>query len=565
MGMAHGRCALHHARQRSETFSRPISPMLTRTICNRCSVGCGLVLRPRGDGTVEIEGDRLHPANRGELCAQGLALPVAPALEGRLLRPHIGNGPVSWDRALAHVARRLTETLAQHGPESIAMRLSDGMLTEDFYTVNKLMKGFIGSANIGLSDGDGASPGVTAHRQSFGEDIVAASRDDVSLAELVLSIDADTATHAPILHRHLLDSRRTNAGRLVVIDAGDSPTATDADLHLAPRAGSTSTLMRGLLAYCLQAGAVDRDLADAPDDFWTTIDAGHDLWSIARTCDLPPADVQRFYEMVVTTPRIVTLFSAQSMAAQDILNFHVATGRIGQRGNGPLILSFSSNAMGAREAGASPETLAAHHSLSPDGGAVVQRLWGAPTMAANPGLTRSDLLAALRQASLKAIWIMGDAFADEALVEALEGCPLVIVSGTRIDRPLARRAHVLLPAGLWGEQDGTMTGLDRMISRQRPFRPAPGEARADWWMVTQVARRMGWADAFYYDRPAEIYREHCRLSAYRNDGRRLFDLTRHVSISNPAYDAMMPWRWGGDVFADGHFPTSTGRARLTRT
>jgi len=538
--------------------------MLTRTICNRCSVGCGLVLRPRSDGTAEIEGDRLHPANRGELCAHGLALPVAPTMDGRLLRPHVANRPVSWERALAYIARRLTDTLVQHGPGSIAMRLSGSMLTEDLYAANKLMKGFIGSAHISVADGDDTSPGVTAHKRAFGEDIVAASRDDVTLAELVVAIDADTATHTPILHQHVLDARRINGGRLVVIDAGGTPTATDADLHLAPRPGSTATLMRGLLAYCLRADMVDRNLADAPDGFWATIDAGHDLWSIARTCDLPPADVQRFYEMVATTPRIVTLFGTHSTAAQDILNFHIATRRIGQRGSGPFALSFQSNAMGAREVGASAETLAAHRSLSPEDGAVVQRLWGAPTIATNPGLTRSGMLAALRQARLKAIWIMGDP-ADDALVEALDACPLVIVSGIRNDSPLARSAHVLLPATLWGEQDGTMTGLDRMVSRLRPFRPVPGEARPDWWMVTQVARRMGWANAFYYDRPADIYREHCRLSAYRNGGRWLFDLTRHVSISNPAYDAMMPWRWGGDVFADGHYPTPTGRARLMQT
>src|SRR3546814_1199971 len=97
---------------------------------------------------------------------------------------------------------------------------------------------------------------------------------------------------------------------------------------------------------------------------------------------------------------------------------------------------------------------------------------------------------------------------------------------------------VALPASAWGEKDGTVTNSERRISRQRPVFPSPGEARPDWWIISEVARRMGWKSAFAYDRPADIYREHARLSTYRNNGRRLFDIGRHGPISNPEYDAL---------------------------
>ena len=124
------------------------------------------------------------------------------------------------------------------------------------------------------------------------------------------------------------------------------------------------------------------------------------------------------------------------------------------------------------------------------------------------------------------------------------------------------RSHVRLPAAAWGEKDGTVTNSERRISRQRAVLDLPGEAKPDWWIVTQVARRMGWRTAFAYDRPADIFREHARLSAYQNDGARLFDLRAQVAIGNQAYDALAPFRWGGDAFVDGRFPTADGKARL---
>ena len=174
---------------------------------------------------------------------------------------------------------------------------------------------------------------------------------------------------------------------------------------------------------------------------------------------------------------------------------------------------------------------------------------------------------AVRDGRFTSLWVRATTPAvsmpDANMVrDALEACPFVVVSDCVADTDTTRFADVLLPAAAWGEKDGTVTNSERTISRQRAILPLPGEARPDWWIVSKVAQRMGWAGAFAYQRPADIFREHARLSTYENDGARLFDIGAYAAIGNPDYDAMAPWRWGGTPFADGCYPTPDGKARL---
>ncbi|MDR6113113.1 bacterioferritin-associated ferredoxin [Sphingomonas sp. SORGH_AS789] len=223
--------------------------------------------------------------------------------------------------------------------------------------------------------------------------------------------------------------------------------------------------------------------------------------------------------------------------------------------------------MGGREVGGLASTLAAHMDFAPENRARVQRFWASPAIAPKPGLKAVDLFRELGQGRIKALWIMATnpavSMPDAGSVrEALAACPFVVVSDVIAETDSSVNAHVRLPAAAWGEKDGTVTNSDRTISRQRALFPLPGEARPDWWIVKEVGRRMGWKTAFAYDRPAEIWREHCRLSHYENDGSRLFALPGRSSGGNADYDAMQPFRWGGVPFADGRFPTPDGRARL---
>ena len=549
-----------------------------RTTCAYCGVGCGIAATVTGEREVTITGDPDHPANHGKLCSKGTHLGETVGLDGRLLHPEIGGKRTSWDRAIRHVARKFADTITRHGPDSVAFYVSGQLLTEDYYVANKLMKGFIGSANIDTNSRLCMSSAVAGHVRAFGEDVVPVTYDDLEQADLIVLVGSNTAWCHPIVYQRIMAARASRGTKLVVIDPRRTETCDEADLHLQLRPGSDVALMNGLLSFCRNEGLVDDTFlggsVEAPENFWDTLEVGNDLWSTAAACDLTPADLRKFYDLFAHSPRTITLFSQginQSIRGTDqvnaIVNVHLATGRIGKTGAGPFSITGQPNAMGGREVGGLASTLAAHRDFAPENIEEVRRFWAAPRMATRPGLKAVDLFRAVGEGRVKALWIMATnpavSLPDAGNVRAaLAACPFVVVSDCVADTDTNRFAHVKLPAAAWGEKDGTVTNSERTISRQRALFPLPGETKPDWWIVTEVARAMGWRNAFAYDRPAEIFREHARLSTYRNEGARLFDLGRHAALTNAEYDALEPFRWGGTAFADGRFPTPSGKARL---
>ena len=553
-----------------------------RTTCAYCGVGCGISATPTGPRTVTIKGDEAHPANGGRLCSKGTHLGETVGLTGRLLHPMIGNKRASWDKSLDLVAKKFRDTVDRYGPDSVAFYVSGQLLTEDYYVANKLMKGFIGTANIDTNSRLCMSSAVAGHNRAFGEDIVPASYDDLDEADLIVLIGSNTAWCHPIVYQRIQAARAARGTKLVVIDPRRTETCEGADLHLPVKPGTDVALMNGLLAWCDQEGVTDpafiADHLNAPEGFWDHIRTGHDLWTTAKTCDIAPALLEQFFKLFAATARTVTLFSQginQSIRGTDqvnaIINVHLATGRIGKPGAAPFSITGQPNAMGGREVGGLASTLAAHMDFAPENVERVGRFWAAPTMATKPGLKAVDLFRAINEGRIKALWVMATnpavSLPDAGRVrEALETVPFLVVSDIIADTDTSVHADVRLPAAGWGEKDGTVTNSDRTISRQRPFLALPGEAKPDWWIIKEVGRRMGWRNAFAYDRPADIWREHARLTAYQNDGARLLNLRAQATIGNEAYEAMEPFHWGGDKpFADGRFSTPDGKARLVLT
>ncbi|MDQ6432810.1 molybdopterin-dependent oxidoreductase [Mesorhizobium sp. LHD-90] len=559
-----------------------------RTTCPYCGVGCGVLARVAADGSVAVRGDPDHPANRGRLCSKGSALGETLGLDGRLLHPEIGGKRAEWNAALDLVARRFSETIAAHGPDSVGFYVSGQLLTEDYYVANKLMKGFIGSGNIDTNSRLCMASSVAGHKRAFGEDIVPGTYEDFEQADLVVFAGSNTAWCHPVLYQRLLAARATRGTRIVVIDPRRTATAADCDLHLPIRPGTDVLLFNGLLAHLAREGFVDAAYAAAHT---TGFDAALALAAsdaptlarVAEGCDVALADVERFYAWFAKTERSATVYSQginQSAHGTDkvnaIINCHLATGRIGKPGMGPFSVTGQPNAMGGREVGGLANQLAAHMGFdSPADIDRVARFWNAPRTARRAGLKAVDLFEAAADGGLKALWVMGTnpavSMPDATRVRAaLKKCDFVVVSDiTQTDT--TRFADVLLPAAGWGEKDGTVTNSERRISRQRRFASWPGEARPDWWIVTEVARRMGFAGAFSYSTPAEIFREHAALSAFENSGGRLFDIGGLANIEEAEYERLSPVHWPlkgeseqetARLLADGRFPTPDGRARF---
>ena len=564
----------------------------TRTTCPYCGVGCGLTVARAADGGVDVKGDAAHPANFGRTCSKGSALGETLGLDDRLLHPMIDGRRVDWNTALDRVASVFRDTIAQHGPDSVAFYVSGQLLTEDYYVANKLMKGFIGSGNIDTNSRLCMASAVAGHKRAFGTDTVPGIYEDLEQADLVVLVGSNLAWCHPVLFQRLAAAKAARPELMVVvIDPRRTMTARSADLHLALNAGSDVALFNGLLAHLADSGRSDAGFVAAhTNGLDAALQAARalSLAEIAEVTGLSQAELRRFYDLFARTERVVTGFSQgvnQSSAGSDkvnaILNCHLLTGRIGKSGAGPFSITGQPNAMGGREVGGLANQLACHMELGDaNHRRIVQGFWNSPRIADQPGLKAVDLFRAVQDGRVKAVWIAGtnpvDSLPDaDAVQDALKRCPFVVVSDVMASTDTARHAHVLLPAAAWGEKDGTVTNSERRISRQRRFLPWPGEVRADWWIFAEVAKRMGWVDAFDYAAPVEVFREFATLSGVENAGTRDFDISALADITAAAYDALLPVQWPcpkGEVprsdsrfFADGQFYTPDRRARFIAT
>ena len=539
---------------------------VVRTLCGQCAVGCG-VRAMMGEGRdLSFAGDPVHPANSGRLCAGSDAIDALVPLDGRLLHPMVHGQRVSWDRIIGQAARRLKDVLHRHGPGSIAMHVAGGLLTEDYYVANKLMKGFIGSAHLDCPSGGGGAAEI--YRRALGEDVVPGTYEDIGRAEIILVPGEAVLRRHPILAERVLEAREEGGARLILLGEEGDEQAIPADIQFGIAAGSAAVLLNGLLLHCHDRTLVNHAYLDrhvvVPPDFWARLRQGHDLWSVARRCGLQAGEVRAFYDLVAAGRQVVTLLDDggdDPGLLQAALNLHLSMEWIGRPGAAPFALARDGNAMGAREVGCGNGQLAAHRDFSEEARGSIARFWSAPHMAEEPGLSGDELADAIERGMIKALWVVGGLAAAHPLSPLLAKVPLVVMTTPWMPRPEVKNL-LALPSPVWIEKDGTATGADRLISRQRRLFSLPGEAKPDWWSLTQIGRAMGWGDAFHYERPAEIYREHVRLTGYHNGGERLLDLRRHAPISNPAYDELTPWRWGGMPFDGGRFPTADGRARL---
>ncbi len=531
-----------------------------RTTCPYCGVGCGVAVKVAA-GAVTVSGDKQHPANLGRLCSKGAALAETLDNEGRLLYPIVDGQRASWDEALGRVADGFKNIIAQHGPDAVAFYVSGQLLTEDYYVANKLMKGFIGSANIDTNSRLCMSTAVAAHKRAFGADAVPVCYEDIDAADLVVIAGSNYAWAHPVLYQRLVAAKKARPElQVVVVDPRRTATCDIADLHLAIAPGADAFLFNGLLHHLRREDALDLAYVEAHvEGFAAAFEAARSVSSIpkvAQVCGVPETQVSEFFRLFARTGRTVTIFSQginQSFSGVDkanaIINVHLATGRIGKPGMGPFSVTGQPNAMGGREVGGLANQLAAHMDFS-DAASVdlVARFWDAKNMAQAPGLKAVEMFQAIASGKIKAVWIMGTnpvvSMPDADKVRAaLLACELVVVSDCVQHTDTTACADILLPAEGWGEKDGMVTNSERRISRQRSFMTTAGEARPDWWILAQVAQRMGYAEAFSYTGPAQIFREHARLSGFENEGKRAFDISALDELDDEGYDALQPVQW----------------------
>lgn len=554
-----------------------------KTACPYCGVGCGVEVNQLG-----ITGDKTHPANQGALCVKGSALAQSLQMPSRLLYPKFNGQEISWDKATDIIANAYHSAVTEYGEDSTAMYVSGQLLTEDYYLANKFMKGLVGSANIDTNSRLCMSSAVVAHNRAFGEDVVPVNYSDIDSAELIVICGANTAWTHPVLFRRIQQARENNPQlKLVVIDPRETVTAQQADLHLAISNDGDCDLFNGLVRYLRDTNGLNQAYIDAHTTGFDLVakqvmSGQYTFNQLSETLQLSVEQLRTFYRWFADNKRVITLFCQgvnQSQSGSDkanaIINAHLATGKLGYQGAGPFSITGQPNAMGGREVGGLANQLAIHRGFDPQSIQLISDFWQTSRVARKPGLKAVDMFEAVERGDIKVIWIMATnpvvSMPDNLFVRrALEKCPMVIVSDITVDSDIAQYANLLLPAAGWGEKQGMVTNSDRMLTRQRQFIAAQGEAKSDWRAISEVAAKLSLLlkqeNGFDFQSEVDVFREYAAMTGLNSDSGLLLDLSQFDAISAQEYQDWQPQRWGGErPFADGQFSYPDGKARFVVT
>jgi len=557
------------------------------TTCCYCGVGCGVVVSTHKIGIFSVKGDAAHPANHGHLCTKGAALHLSTDTGARLLYPEVNSVRKTWDQALDHAAENFRQIIAAHGPNAVAFYISGQLLTEDYYVFNKLAKGLVGTNNVDTNSRLCMSSSVAGYKQSLGADAPPCAYEDIDVADLILIAGSNTAFAHPILYRRIEEARAGNpALKLVVIDPRATVTARAADLHLALKPGTDIALFNAILYVLKRDGFFASSFVENHTENFEKLQPLLDDWTperAAQICDLPVQQIVEAARMFGNAKAALSLYCQglnQSASGTwkncALINLHLATGQIGRPGAGPFSLTGQPNAMGGREVGGMANLLSGHRDLdNEEHRKEVATLWGVDAVPSNPGKTAVEMFEAIGRGEIKAVWIactnpaqsMPDA---NAVRKALAGAEFVVVQEAFRDAEICDYADVLLPAASWGEKEGSVTNSERRISRVRAAIAPPGEARPDWKIAVDFALRLqallNRKISFNYKSTEEIFNEHRESTRGRD-----LDITG-LSYAVLERDGPQQWPYPEGarsgrtrLYADGVFPTPSGRARFVAT
>ncbi|MCH5598552.1 nitrate reductase [Niabella ginsengisoli] len=511
------------------------------TTCCYCGVGCGIKVTKDKLGRLNVSGNTDHPVNKGMLCSKGMNLHyTANDTSDRILYPEMRYGRnqprqrVSWNAALERTAAVFKTFIEKYGPDSVAFYASGQCLTEEYYVVNKLIKGFIGSNNIDTNSRLCMSSAVVGYKMSLGEDSVPVSYDDLEIADTIFVAGANPAWCHPILWRRVEAAREKNPDlKIIVSDPRKTQTCSAANVYLQLNPGTDITLHHAIGRALIENGDIDSAFIKNNTegfDQYRNIVFERTIAEAAVICGVEEDQIREAAAYIGNAKGFITMWTMglnQSVVGVNknlsLINLNLITGHIGKPGSGPLSLTGQPNAMGGREVGGLSNLLPAHRELSNESHrAEVEEFWNIPkgTISAKPGLTATEMFDALESGKLKAIWILCTnpliSLPDVRKAEAaLKKAKFVVVQEISNKPETLQYADVILPAAAWTEKEGTMTNAERRISYLNKILDAPGEALPDAEIICRFAQKMGY-HGFDYKNFSEIFDEHAALTKGTN-------------------------------------------------
>ncbi len=557
-----------------------------KSTCSYCGVGCGIIVQKDQKGKVSVEGDPDHPVNKGMLCSKGMNLHyVVEDKSDRLLHPQMRWGKshplekVDWDTALNRAGAVFNSIIKKHGPESVAFYVSGQCLTEEYYLVNKLTKGYLKTNNIDTNSRLCMSSAVMGYAKTLGEDSVPIAYEDIELADCFLVAGANPAWCHPIIWRRVESHKEANPDtKIIVVDPRVTQTCSLADLHLQINPGTDETLYLAIGRCLIEQGDIDIGFIEKHTDgfeAYKEIALATSLEEASNICGVPVADIKKAASYIGDAKGFLSLWAmGLNQSAEGVnknlalIDLNLITGHIGKPGSGPFSLTGQPNAMGGREVGGMATLLASHRNLAnPEHRKEVADFWGVDDIPSQPGKTATQIFEGLEDGSIKALWIictnplvsMPDARKVEA---AMKKAKFVVVQDISSKAEAIPYADLVLPAAGWGEKEGTMTNSERRISYLNKFTEAPGEALPDAEILLRFAKKMNFP-GFDYKNMSEVYAEYCQLTKGTNidiSGLDYEYLKENGTVQWPFVDK----KAGGTprLFTDKKFYTPNKRAQI---
>jgi formate dehydrogenase alpha subunit len=493
-----------------------------RTTCGYCGVGCQLEVGVAQGRVVRIDGAASARVNRGALCSKGRYAHAWQRSPERLTQPLLRNGDafeaVSWDEALAWAAARLAAIHREHGGDALGVMTSSRSTNEAAYLLQKLFRTRFGTNHVDCCARVCHSSTALALSQVTGTGAASASFDDIERARCLVVAGANPTEAHPVVGARLL--RRARAGTpMLVVDPRRTEIAAAAALHLALRPGTNVLVFNALARGLIERGALDRAYLDARCEGFPALAQFLGALSLdvaARAAGLSRAQLEAAADLLAASrPALYVTGLGLSELTQGVgsvralANLALLTGAIGRPGAGLLPLRGQNNVQGNADMGSQPGQLTGYQAVTDARvRAHFARLWGSEPPA-QPGLTIPEMLAAARAGRLRALWIQGEDVAQSDpdqthVLRALERLELLVVQELFLTET-ARRAHLVLPAAGFLEQDGTFTNGERRVQRVRAALAPPGEARPDWRVACDLARALGLA--WPHGSPADVLAE----------------------------------------------------------
>jgi assimilatory nitrate reductase catalytic subunit len=571
------------------TSARKIPDRWVPTTCGYCSVGCGLHIGVRNGRAVSVRGDTDHPVNQGLLCPKGLSEHESIHARGRARTPLLRRDgrlrPVSWADAIATMVERFRDVQRRFGRDSIGVISTGQLVTEEFYTLGKLVQLGLGTRHYDGNTTLCMSTAVAGYKRSFGSDGPPGAYEDLEKADVVLLVGANIADNHPILWQRL---ERNPARTLIVADPRVTKTAMRADLHLALKPRSDLALINGLIHVVIAAGLVDRAFVEAHTTGFDELRESVSRYTPEFVAGITGLSVDLITATALLYGRARAAFIGWTMGVNHstkgtetvnaINNLALITGQIGRAGAAPFSITGQCNAMGTREAGFASSLPGYRKFESAEDRAAVAAIWNVaedriPTAR---GHAYPDIIEAALGREIRALWIIGTnpivSFPNLGVLEqALESLEFLVVQDGFHPTPTSERADLVLPAAIWGEKEGTYTNSERRVSKVNRAVDPPGDARADFDIFLDVAGALGCRDDLFggWTSPSDAFDEWKRVSKGR--------LCDYSGISYDALDRMGGLQWpfpegtattsteARRLYTDGVFQTPDGKARLIPT